>query len=92
MKRILERLFDGKISPSEHYYDIIKDLKERQEYDTMHRAFEERLKMHGLLDEYELLGEAEDKVNAKLESAIFIGGFQLGARIILEALMDQSVF
>lgn len=50
----------GQISPKDRYYEITKDMEERQAYYARYEPFEEKLKALGLMKEYEVMFDAYD--------------------------------
>lgn len=92
MERVLKRIFLGQISPEDKYYNITKDMPKKQAYKVLYEPFEEKLKALNLLREYENVFDAYDALQEELEAEIFIGGFQLGARVMLEVLDPHMVF
>ena len=92
MESVLKKLYLGQLIPEDSFYNLTKDIKERQAFDAVYGPFEEKLKSLGLLREYEAITDAYDNLQIELESAIFTGGFQLGAQLILAVLDPHMVF
>lgn len=92
MERVLKRIFLGQLIPEDRYYSITKGMKEKETYYALRDAFEDQMKGLGLLREYEAVTDAYDDLQSALETEIFIGGFQIGARVMLEVLDPHMVF
>lgn len=93
MERVLRELFFGNITPIEDYSRITEEVKEKQEeYHQHFEPFEEKMKMLGLMDEYEALGNARGLRDIELDAELFSAAFCLGARVMLEVLDPHMVF
>ena len=93
MKSVLSALYDGELHPAEQYTPQIKEYWEIRQRNRRHyRDFTESLrKLNPPLDKrfIQILDEQIDELPYEL-SQMFADGFRLGARLMLEALQDNS--
>ena len=89
MDKILQALYDGKIYPAEQYRPII------EEYTTLRKKHYQNYgyfikKLGSPLDKefIQIMDEQLDAVPFEL-SEMFIDGFRLGARMIIEVIEDK---
>lgn len=91
MKSVLEELFYGNIDPSEIFYPKSKEYKEvsRKYCDDVEEFYK---KLDPFLKEsFNIVnGEFGDVLNYE-NLEIFLGGFRLGARIMLEVMDDSWI-
>lgn len=92
MKSVLSALYGGEIHPAEQYTPKIKEYWEIRQRNCRHyKDFSEVLrKLNPPLDKWfvQILDEQIDELPYEL-SQMFIDGFRLGARIMLETLQDD---
>lgn len=92
MKSILSELYEGKIFPAEQYSPTSEEYRKiRQRYYRHYEDFIETLsKINPPLDKrfIEIMDEQLDVIPCEF-SAMFIDGFRLGARIMLDIFQDD---
>lgn len=87
---ILEELYNGNISPIERF---IKDGSEYSKLFNSVNENEDRLFEHLSREQkalYESIAESKGMLEGISEKEIFIDGFRLGARIMLEILTESD--
>lgn len=89
MKNILRALYDGEISPAEQYQPMIEDYKiiRKKQYEQ----YTEFIKKLGspLDKEFELIMDEQLETLPLELSQMFIDGFRLGAKMIIEVYEDK---
>ena len=89
MKDILRDLFDGRIYPSEQYIPHGSDYKAKtQAYFDKRNQLEEKLDS-AIVQELDNMMQAYQDVVSEDLYAMFYGGYRLGVRMILMAMIDS---
>ena len=89
MKKMIDELWYGNVSPMDDTRNNTEEMKELMSYITRHQ---EEL-MATLTDEQKAIFEKFDdclsEYSSKAEKVIFSYAFKLGARLMLETLIEQ---
>lgn len=90
MQQLLEQLYNGEIYPNEQHKIRVNGYKEAKNVAfEAHEAFEEKLcqPMKEELDDF--IGK-QMEVSCLEDTQAFIDGFRLGAKLILEIVMEDK--
>lgn len=90
MKSILQQLYDGEIVPYEQYQPQNKEYKQMEEKHFRH--YEEFAKQldEPLREQFVKLMDEQGETTPYRDSEMFIQGFKLGARMMLEILSNRE--
>lgn len=90
MEKVLKDLYNGEIYPAEQYQLATPEYKAAQKKQLLlYEAFLEKLDKP-LVREFEHILDAQlDTLSLEL-SAMFIDGFRLGAKMMIEVLKDED--
>ena len=93
MDTILQQLYDGKIFPAEQYRPTVEEYKKlyKKHYQHYEDFIKELSQMQKPLDTrfVEIMDEQLDTIPYEI-SNMFIDGFRLGARMMIEVFEDKQ--